>query len=46
VDPMMAASMAWGGGGGGGEGGVHRGEDLGRASWRGSQRRRWQNHAP
>jgi hypothetical protein len=38
-DPMMAAPMAWGGGWGRGEGGVCRGEDLGRASRRGDSGR-------
>jgi hypothetical protein len=42
----MAAPMAWGGGWGGREGGVRHGEDLERASRRGSRMRRWQNRAP
>jgi hypothetical protein len=41
ADPMMAASMAWGGGWGGGEGGVRRREDLGGDGGRTVNHRMW-----
>jgi hypothetical protein len=41
ADPMMVASMAWGGEWGGGEGGVCRGEDLGGDGGRTVHHRMW-----